>query len=798
MLKRRILGFFCGLLIVGVVSTVTGAARAADACDATELSKIFALTGYVVDNTCVPTLCENGYELADKSCNKVGEACAREVLDEAHAMVGYLDNGGVCVPTACLNGYVLEEKQCVKRGNGCSAAALEAINASAGYWLDNACTATVCLNGFVLDNGVCTVYSSNQGGGSGTPVVADCGKNLFNPQLLKEGGLTYNSTNYTFSGRLTRDYQNATKKNTGDFTANHYMSNYSYGLLPKTTYKLVYTIKCDTDSNSVKAQDMIIGLKTKSGNTVNNVAPTVGACTNDKVTVTVSAGNSTTDVVGVYVGRASGVTEDYDGELNISNVMLVLNTESTSSMIQYGPCIKVSTKASTSRREAGVESRLGNLRDMINHLITRTQSSAVDINTLDSGKQTRPADEATDDCQAGDTCLLIKDVSGANHWYRIETCNENDFLADVGNIIKSYNGSTWNGVTHGTNIAGTDSGMCSYSGVNCANNEWVRSYTSGAVFGKAKRVAIAQRSTGTIVSLSGNLESSGNVCVCQVTGYAVGSNPDAGYQTKQTFDAGNRWVVAGQMSFSDMTDADCVSMCANAGTDSVWDQANQQSAVANYCDALSSSCNGTVSVATMCNYNRWFDSILVDEPMDGNAGWTHAYGGANVPQQLCDGATGVDATWCNTESDVAGHNNWAINTFVAKLPTVTATSAEIAQGDANYPVLYGRAYCTDMNVATPALSVLDESEIGTKYPEGIKTDSNGQNTDALACVCQLQGYKNNAASTMTTINNSKYIYTGWSEVKCYQLCQAQCADLFITTSATNGIIRELADSCAAN
>ena len=42
----------------------------------------------------------------------------------------------------------------------------------------------------------------------------------------------------------------------------------------------------------------------------------------------------------------------------------------------------------------------------------------------------------------------------------------------------------------------------------------------------------------------------------------------------------------------------------------------------------------------------------------------------------------------------------------------------------------------------------------------------------LACVCQLQGYKNASATTMTTIQNpTKYVYSGMKNGKCLQMCQ---------------------------
>ena len=61
---------------------------------------------------------------------------------------------------------------------------------------------------------------------------------------------------------------------------------------------------------------------------------------------------------------------------------------------------------------------------VVDHVVSNTITQAASIATLQSGKQTRPADDPTDannteNCPAGKKCLLVEDASGKPHWYEI-------------------------------------------------------------------------------------------------------------------------------------------------------------------------------------------------------------------------------------------------------------------------------------------------------------------------------------------------------------------------------------------
>ena len=736
MLLRKIIGknFVVGVLSAVVVSAFCGANAYADAvtagqedCTQQQLDSLHAKAGVMDNGTCVATVCVNGYELVDKVCVAKGSGCDSGLLNTVHATTGYMQDD-VCIPTECMNGYNLIEdngkKLCKFMGEGCSQVALTAVYATAGYMSDERCVPTVCMSGYELEEGRCVRRgnsgSGNQGGGA--VVTADCGKNLFNPQLLIEAGLTsYNTSTYTFTGRFTRDYSTSTKANTGEFTGNHYMSNYSYGLVPNTTYELVYTIKCDTDSNSVNSKDMIIGLKTKSGNTVDEVAPTVDACSNGVATATATAGGGGVSVTGVYVGRAAGTSADFNGELNISNVMLVLNSENTNSMIPYGPCIKVSTKASTATRAAGVESRLSNLRDMIDHLISRTQASAIDINSLDSEKQTRPADESTDSCQTGDSCLLIKDASGTNHWYRIETCNADSVLSNVGTQTEG-NVSWGNGEPFGWKTSTAGVLMCGNvnSGntiTGCQNDEWVTAYnvTEGTpdkmVFGTARRVAIAERTLGQIVTLPNNV-ADGDICVCKATRYKLWNSDTSSFGASQTITT-DKWLVYGVTA----SYTACLDYCAD----------DRDSSKGNYLANISNTCNGGGSMANMCQYHTFFDTVAEATTSGHHFGWI----GNSAAQEEC-GNDGI--FYSNAHCSTASSNEGA---WIAQYNSSTSSDIE--------GYVYGICGFATVPSGTAVGDIVDMNI------SDVSQDVTGHN----ATVCMVKGYKATADATETDVSLNK-------------------------------------------
>ena len=88
------------------------------------------------------------------------------------------------------------------------------------------------------------------------------------------------------------------------------------------------------------------------------------------------------------------------------------------------PCIRVgSTKLVESAFEHADAVRRA-IIGVVDHVVTNTIAQASAIGALQSGKQTRPADDPTDannteNCPAGKQCLLVEGTDGVPHWYEI-------------------------------------------------------------------------------------------------------------------------------------------------------------------------------------------------------------------------------------------------------------------------------------------------------------------------------------------------------------------------------------------
>ena len=658
-----------------------------------------------------------------------------------------------CVIKKCEDGYIIHDGECVK---GCSNEQLESLGAVSGYMQDDKCILTVCADGYDLDAGENKCKVRQSGGGSGTPVNEDCGKNLFNPQLLSEGGFTYNSGTYTFTGKFDRRFDATTHANTGDFVSNYYMTNYSYGLQPNTAYKLVYTINCATDSNSVTSQSMIMGLLTKANgsNTVIKSAPTVGSCSNGSVTVTVSGGSSTTSVVGVYVGRASGVSNDYSGNLTISNVMLVLNSESTSTMIPYGPCIKISTKMATATRATGVEERLSNVRSIISDLITRTQDNADGINGLQSSKQTRPVDANA--CPSNKTCLLVKDTAGHNNWYEIMTCNSGNFFnaGAIDNAVYDVPGEPF-GFREGNDVHL----ICSDSDAGCADGEWVSSYENGLVYGEAQSLSISNP-VGSIVTLPTTGLLAGNVCVCRATDYRVLDIDTNTYGSRVHVNT-NKWVVAGVPG----DNMSCVEMCSRFDVD----QGPSSMLKRDYYAYLNNSCMTGASQANMCLYSEFLGDIA-----DG----TIRYQAAENYGWVMEDGTKVGL--CETLNDCGGAGSHA---WVEKY------------GNDGY--VYGRA----------KLANIQENDYRDMASHGL-IKLTGNETESTVCLCQVTGYKESASATKQSYNNDVWMVVSGYEHGDFETnyddttgfaCTRSCARHFGTIAEDpGGYFSTIDDLCTGN
>ena len=702
--------------------------------------------------------------------------CVAENVENAKYV--HWDSGtNTCIVDTCADEYTLHENKCIK---ACDREVLAAKYATDGYLQEDKCIITVCADGYDLDtqNNLCK--SRESGGGSGATVTADCGKNLFNPQLMTEGGFTYTSSNYLFKGKFSRAYNALNHTYSGDFLSNYYMSKYSYGLQKDTKYKLTYQIKCDENDIG----NMYIGMLLKNGGTEAKEIPNNVCSGNTGLqTVTLRGGGNGTDVIGVFLGRLGDT--DYTGDVEISNVMLVLDDEDTSRMIPYGPCIKISTKMATATRATGVEERLSNVRSIISDLITRTQDNADGINGLQSSKQTRPADANA--CPSNKTCLLVKDTAGHNNWYEIMTCGSDSFLNGItsvehllslGNNQSAYGWKDSNG--------GAEA-LCEVSGVNCQNGEWATSYDSGIIYGQAKAVPIAERTYGQIVSLPSNAPT-GNVCLCKVTGYMerTVNGQTVTYGTRKSVTT-NKWTVTWAHG---NTDDACLTACAD---DAEFPDNGVNGPKGGYYSNISNTCSSAAPSATMCQYNRYLDLIVANAPDSGNVGFETPLGSGNQGyDQICDHSPDtIDNTWCNTANDMSGGApTWEHNTWIAKLPAITLSGT----GEPNVPEIYGRAYCTHKDTTSlNQYDVLSQSEIGTVEPTGVDTGNIGD----MACMCKVTGYRNAGAAQKIDVNSSKYLFVGDAQGKCNYDCQKMCADAF-AQDADNNLMHQLADSCVAN
>ncbi|MBR4506938.1 MAG: hypothetical protein IKP24_00205 [Alphaproteobacteria bacterium] len=513
--------------------------------------------------------------------------CVADSVENAKA-VHWDSRTNTCIVDTCADNYTLYDNQCIK---SCDREVLNAKYAKDGYMQEDKCIITLCVDGYDLDTQDNLCKSRESGGSSGTTVTADCGKNLFNPQLMTEGGFTYTSSNYLFKGKFSRAYNALNHTYSGDFLSNYYMSKYSYGLQKDTKYKLTYQIKCDENDIG----NMYIGMLLKDGDTETKEIPNNVCSGNTGLqTVTLRGGGNGTDVIGVFLGRLGDT--DYTGDVEISNVMLVLDDEDTSRMIPYGPCIKISTKMATATRATGVEERLSNVRSIISDLITRTQENANGINGLQNEKQTRPVDSNA--CPSNKTCLLVKDTGGHNNWYEIMTCDSGNFF-DTGAIDHPIYGNFDTEEPFGFREGNNVSYICEDSDAGCTDGEWVSSYENGLVYGVAQSLSISNP-VGSIVTLPTMGLVSGNVCVCRATDYRVLDTDTNTYGSRVHINT-DKWVVAGAP-----VEGSCAYACSRFDVDQDFGSMLKR----NYYSYLDNSCMPGVSQANMCYWDASLDAVV--------------------------------------------------------------------------------------------------------------------------------------------------------------------------------------------
>ncbi len=544
-----------------------------------------------------------------------------------------------------------------------------------------------------------------------------CGINLFNPQLLTEADFvaSTNSGVTAYTGKWEH--------------LDTYVSNYPFNFMPGKAYKVSYTIECPEEETE-SVGDTYLTFKLSDGSYVDNYTNVCsgvnsGSTQNVSITMPVDA-----TAVGMAVRNVAGTNVSGHG-FKISNVMVALSNQSE--FVAYNPCIKLATGKSTETRMAAVENRLTGVRNTINGLITQMQTNTSNVGTLQSDKQTRPDDilDTTKQCPSGKKCLLVYDRAGDENWYEIKDCNEDAFLSDVGNAV-------------GDGVCG-DSGFAA-SDIGCtATENWVSTYSKGAVFGVAKSVSVTE-GQGQIVTLDG-VSTTGRQCACRITGY----NPkdQSGNYTGVVTVTTSKWLLTGVTNYD--TDAACVSACMRAGREgAVFNGA------AAYYQNVGNDCYGSASNATACNYHAFISELI--------AGGQHGDQGAmqiEPTRNENDGTYTYSAPlnvfrWSACGNDGIYYNNAHCD----------ATGEWMTQFTFNGGSASGYVWGTGSYATVPA---------GTSIGDVVKLSdltnvSATFNSNVNAIVCTVDGYKSyRSGSTEQTINSGLAVvysvnYTGGGAV----------------------------------
>ncbi|MFQ6760105.1 MAG: hypothetical protein ACLRFM_01745 [Alphaproteobacteria bacterium] len=132
--------------------------------------------------------------------------------------------------------------------------------------------------------------------------------------------------------------------------------------------------------------------------------------------------------------RFSFALQDTSAEVNVNDVQWV-QLEQGDTATAYVPyhlgCHETNIKVATTKYTETVfnplNTALQSAISVVDSVVSNTITQAGSIATLQSGKQTRPADET---CPAYKQCLLVEDENGTPHWYQI-TDPFRDFVAPI-------------------------------------------------------------------------------------------------------------------------------------------------------------------------------------------------------------------------------------------------------------------------------------------------------------------------------------------------------------------------------
>ena len=579
----------------------------------------------------------------------------------------------------------------------------------------------------LLNRGLCGLFF----GGIFTAMCAipahadECGVNLFNPQLLLQADFTSDSNNQ-YKGKWNDHL-------------NRYIERYPYGFVDGRDYKITYKLDC-SDSNAGNQYITFL----KEGN--ETIKMHSNACTDGRdgnVEIVSSNGEK---ITGLKVETLENSAPFEEG-ITISNLMVVRSDVDTSAgrFIPYNACKRIATQKMLEDSAVGMRDRLSYVANVITNLITQSKTNTRDIGTLNANKQTRPAEG----CPAGyDSCLLVKDANGNNVWYPIETCSSTGI--PTFNFVRR---TVWAGPEvpdiepWGIRISGDTDLMCRSSLIGCQDDEWVTAYDIAVdstigdpvgnkiVFGTGRRVAIAESTRGTVVTLPNNVQS-GDVCVCKATRYRIWNSDTSSYGASQAIDT-DKWFVAGMTT----SDGVCFYAC---GDDRGGDKQT-------YYMAISNSCMDNAVTAQMCRYHEFFNDVVNNyfNRGDDGSGMAPAYEYGTVRD---DGSTWAGCMPVDN-MDVTDTGHCVENgTWVTKYYKNYARTAYIGY-------VYGFGGYINVPAGTSVGDIVDVNVAD------VSTTPTGYN----AAVCVVKGYRKDGASSDTNLTTSKayvaHLGEGYSGVR---------------------------------
>ena len=367
---------------------------------------------------------------------------------------------------------------------------------------------------------------------------------------------------------------------------------------------------------------------------------------------------------------------------------------------------QVQTVQSTDRAYESVENRLSTVTTQIGDIIDTTGAQKTDITGLLNNKQNRP-DES---CEEGKNCLLVKDAGGTEHWYPIIDCGEDSFLSGLnfdGANISFGPGEPW-----GWRLSSQNTLMCQNSAIGCQSGEWVTSYNKNSsavgdniVFGVMRRVAIAESTPGTIVTLPNNVQS-GDVCVCKATKYKTWDASASRYGDGHDITT-DKWLVIGNAS----DDENCMHLCAD-------ERNNSGGSKLAYYASIGNTCSAPAVEASMCLRHDFFVTASVTPPE--HHGFVVSGEGAND---------------CGQGGYFTGNSHCSEN------------GAWIAEYEQNgiLGYVYGTVGFASVPNGTTQYSVVDLNL------SDLSTSGAGKN----AVVCMVKGYKPASSTSETNVNLGK-------------------------------------------